>query len=83
MTLVTLDQKMRLRLPKMISERLELKGREELVIELDGEAIRITKPKKDDIKRYPLLKYMIEHPLRTGVRITSELLDSVEEEMYL
>ncbi|HUC38522.1 MAG TPA: AbrB/MazE/SpoVT family DNA-binding domain-containing protein [Candidatus Acidoferrum sp.] len=83
MTLVKVDQKMRIRFPKKISKMLHLKGKEMLEMEVREGEIRIMRPKEADMSSFPLLKDMIENPLRSKVRITSEMLERVEEEMYL
>ena len=83
MTLVKVDQKMRIRLPKRISKKLMLKGRETLEMEVRGDEIRITKPKKIDVTNDPMLKDMIENPLRTSKKITSEILNKIADEMWM
>ena len=82
MPLVKVDQKMRIRLPKKISERLKLKGREIMELEVQGDVIRLTKPKEVGAINDAMLRDMIEHPLHTKKRITSEILNKIEEEMW-
>ena len=80
--LVKVDQKMRIRLPKRVSEALKLKGKETLDIEVKGEEIRLTKPKKIDLSNDPVLRDMIERPMHSKIKITSRLLEKWKEEMW-
>ena len=82
MTLVKVDQKMRVRLPRRISRKLKLKSKEALEIDVKGDEIRLKRPKKFDIKNSPILRDMIERPMHSKIKITSELLEKWEDEMY-
>lgn len=79
---VTVDQKLRVRIPKRLAGKLKIRGRERLGIELNEGRLIMTKPKRFDMKSYPLLKDMLEHPLHSKVKITTALLEKAEEEMY-
>lgn len=83
MALVKLDQKMRVRLPKRISDRLKLKGKEMLEVQFNGNGILISRPKKTDLKNDPVLRDMIERPMHSKIKITSELLEKWEDEMWM
>ena len=83
MTLVKVDQKMRVRLPKRVSKRLRLKGKELLEMEVRGDEILLSRPRKIDISKDPILRDMIERPMHSKVKITSELLEKWEDEMWL
>ncbi|MDE1857184.1 MAG: AbrB/MazE/SpoVT family DNA-binding domain-containing protein [Candidatus Micrarchaeota archaeon] len=81
MAVVRVDQKMRIRLPKRISGKLRLKAKEALNIEEKNGEIRISKL-KDNLSESLVLRDMIERPMHTKMKITSELLDKWEEEMW-
>jgi bifunctional DNA-binding transcriptional regulator/antitoxin component of YhaV-PrlF toxin-antitoxin module len=82
MTLVTVDQKMRIRLPKAASKRFKLKAKEPLNVEVKENEIRITRPLKIDFSKDPMFRDMIERPMRTKIKVTTELLEKWQEEMY-
>ena len=82
MILVTVDQKMRIRLPKRVAKKFEIGAKEMLGIEMKDGGLFISKPKKRGMTSYPLLRDMVEHPLYSKVKITTELLENMEEEMY-
>ncbi len=82
MTLVKLDQKMRIRLPKKVSQRLRLRTRESLDVKIVDSRILITRPKKIDSGNDPVLRDMIERPMHSKIKVTRELLEKWEEELY-
>ena len=82
MVMARLDQKMRIRLPKSISKKLRLRGRETLDISEKNGEIRIIKPKKISTENDPILRDMIERPMHSKIKITSELLEKWEDEQW-
>ena len=82
MATARLDQKMRIRLPKSISKKLKLRAREAVNIEEKGGEIRITRLKKTSLEGNLVLKDMIERPIHSKIKITSELLEKWEEELW-
>ncbi len=82
MELVRLDEKMRIRLPKRISNRLKLAKRATLALELKGDGILLTVPKDLENDSDPVLKDMLKRPMHSDTKVTRELLEKWEEEMY-
>ncbi|MDE1833441.1 MAG: AbrB/MazE/SpoVT family DNA-binding domain-containing protein [Candidatus Micrarchaeota archaeon] len=83
MALVKLDQKMRIRLPKRVSKELGLKARESLDVTVREGKIQISRPKARDLRGSLVLRDMIERPMHTKMKITSELLEKWEDEMWM
>ncbi len=82
MELIKVDQKMRVRLPKKVSDELKLKGKDILELEVKGGEIRITKPRSANLSSDPVIRDMVERPMRPKVKVTSELLEKFKEEMW-
>ncbi len=80
---VKADQKSRIRLPKDAREKFKLKDKEVLYMEVTEDEIRIVRPKKIDTSNDLILRDMIERPMRSKIKITSELLEKWEDEMWM
>jgi AbrB family looped-hinge helix DNA binding protein len=83
MTLIRVDQKMRVRLPKHVREKLGIRGREPLDIEVSGDRAYISKPKKVDISADPVIRDMVERPMHSEIKVTSKLLNRWKDEMWM
>ena len=83
MPIVKLDQKMRIRLPKKVSKELGLKDKEPLEINVKDGRIEINKLHKTDLENDPVLRDMIERPMHSKIRVTTELLNKMAEEQWI
>ncbi|HVC58130.1 MAG TPA: AbrB/MazE/SpoVT family DNA-binding domain-containing protein [Candidatus Acidoferrales bacterium] len=83
MVMVKLDQKMRIRLPKRVSKELGLKGRESLEMTVKDGKIELSMPKKGNLSGSLVLRDMVERPMHSKIKITSELLEKWEDEMWM
>ncbi len=82
MELVKIDEKMRIRIPARVRKRLGIKKKTVLGLTLEGDKIIITRPVGTGPENDPILKDMIERPLHSDVKITSEILERLEEEAW-
>ncbi|MDE1855574.1 MAG: AbrB/MazE/SpoVT family DNA-binding domain-containing protein [Candidatus Micrarchaeota archaeon] len=81
--LVKMDQKWRIRIPKKVRKALKLQNKQPVEIEIEGSGARISSPSKERIiETDPVLRDMIERPLKSKIKITRELLEKLEEEQW-
>ncbi len=78
---VVVDQKKRIRLPKKVSDALQIKSKEILSIAVEDGKIVVSRPRKD-LPMSPMLRDMIERPFHTKVKITTELLEKIGESQW-
>jgi bifunctional DNA-binding transcriptional regulator/antitoxin component of YhaV-PrlF toxin-antitoxin module len=84
MATVKMDQKWRIRLPKNVRKALKLKTRQALDIEVKEGKVLITRPSpKRSMEMDPALRDMIERPLHSKIKITTELLEKLGEEQMM
>ncbi len=84
MLIVKMDEKGRIQLPHEVRQAWRLKPRQPLLINISGDSLSVRKLKKLTPKSDPLLRDMIERPLRLkGVMLTKKLLDKIEDEAWM
>ncbi len=76
-----IDQKMRIRIPKRVSDAFGARSKEAVTVIFENGRIVISKPKKGS-RMSPWFKDMIERPFRTDFPITTELLEKIGEEQW-
>lgn len=78
---VVLDQKMRIRLPKKISQAFRARSKEVFSIAIEaGKIVIFRSNKKKELS--PFMKDILERPFHTPFPITTELLEKIGEEQW-
>ncbi len=83
MPVVKSDQKQRIRLPKEVSRKLRLNGRDSFEISVKDGKIELTKLNEVSTETDLILRDMVERPMHTKIKVTSELLEKWEDEMWM
>ncbi len=81
-TLVKLDKKWRIRLPKKAREAMGLTGKEMLEVDLEDGKLLIMKPSKKLQRLSPFMRDIIERPLKTKMVITTEMINKAKRERW-
>ena len=82
MPIVKMDEKGRIRVPAEVRESWHLKPRQALVVRVEKERFEVTKMWAPDPKTDPLLRDIMERPLRSKVKVTRELLRRIKDETW-
>lgn len=83
MVIVRIDEKGRIHLPKSVRESLHLKVKQPIHIGIRRGEVILKKPRSGALASDPLLKDMIERPLKLkGIKLTKKLLKRLEEEQW-
>ena len=82
MPVVKVDEKGRIQLPKGLRHELDIKARQSLVVQKQGELLTVSKVGKVNAKEDPLLKDIMLRPIKTKTKVTRELLDKLEQEQW-
>lgn len=84
MTMVKVDQKLRIRLPQNARKALRIKSRQTLNVEVKEGTLVISRPSsRRSLEMDPALRDMIERPLHSKIKITTELLERLGEEQMM
>ena len=82
MSIVKVDNKGRVQLPKNLRMEFKLKSGQSLLLRKKGEGVLLSKVTRLDPHTDPLLRDILLHPLKSKVKVTKELLDKLEEEQW-
>ncbi|MFQ5878784.1 MAG: AbrB/MazE/SpoVT family DNA-binding domain-containing protein [Dehalococcoidia bacterium] len=82
MPAVKMDEKGRIQLPIEVRKAWKLKPRQTLLVEMKQDTVSVRRVKRLDPETDPLLRDILLRPLRSKVKITTALLEKLEEEQW-
>ena len=80
--IVKIDEKGRIQLPREFRTGLKLRPRQSLMIRQQDDEILVSKVRKRDPSKDPLLNDIMLRPLKSKVRITKTLLNKLKKEQW-
>lgn len=81
-SLVQMDEKGRIQIPTKIRKRLNLKSKQIIFIEVKNSNLTIGRVKKLDESKDKVLRDILINPTHSKVKITTELLNKMREEVW-
>ncbi len=81
-TLVKMDEKGRVQIPTEMRKRLRLEPKQLISIEVKSESATIKKAERLDRSKDKVLRDILVNPGQSRIRITTELLNSMKEEVW-
>ena len=85
MPVVKIDEKGRIQLPRELRNELHLRPKQPVVVRKQGDVLTVSRMSKSvrmDSKEDPLLRDIIHRPLKSGKRITTEILENMETDQW-
>jgi len=82
MTVVRLDEKGRIQIPREVREAWSLKPKQPLLVSVVRGSLSVTRLSKPTPENDPLLRDILVRPLRLKKRLTKKLLDKLEDEAW-
>ena len=81
-TIVKMDEKGRIQIPKKIRRILKLKSKQLVFIETNNVGVFLKKAEKPDESKDKLIRDILIKPARSKIKVNKELLDKLEEEAW-
>jgi bifunctional DNA-binding transcriptional regulator/antitoxin component of YhaV-PrlF toxin-antitoxin module len=81
-TLVKMDEKGRVQIPTEMRKRLRLEPKQLISIEVKSESATLKKAERLDRSKDKVLRDILVNPGQSRIRITTELLNSMKEEVW-
>ncbi len=81
-TLVKMDEKGRVQIPTEMRKRLRLEPKQLISIEVKSESVTLKKAERLDRSKDKVLRDILVNPGQSRIRITTELLNSMKEEVW-
>ena len=81
-SLVRMDEKGRVQIPKKIRSMMKLKARQPIFMELKDNVVVFSRAVRPDASKDKLLKDILIKPGHSKIRLTRKLLDRLKEEAW-
>lgn len=82
MPVVRMDEKGRIQLPSEIRKQWHLRPRQPLLVSVERGKVSVTRLARPTPETDPLRRDIIKRPLRSKRKVTRELLEKIEDEMF-
>lgn len=82
MPIVKMDRKGRIQLPSRVRREWNLRPRQPLMLSIRAHEMSVSKIAKAAPKSDPLLRDILEKPIRSKRQVTREMLEKIQDEMW-